>query len=126
MIVLFAPVTHCQHHDFRRTDDLVQRDIPGPSERNDQFPLSWVAGRFAEAEGRDRQPVLRRRSYRVDRSLGAIKVLGRLGAVDQELEVALQVSLGRRRQFDGSSSTKLLAPGVELDLKTFQDGLDGR
>ena len=54
-------MAHRQHDDFRRTDDLIQRDIPGASERDDQFPLSWALGRFAEAEGRDRQPMLRRR-----------------------------------------------------------------
>jgi hypothetical protein len=79
VIVLFTLVAYRQHDDFRRTDDLIQRDISGASERNDQFPLSGVPGRFAEAEGRDGKPVLRRRSCRIDRGLCAIKVFGRLG-----------------------------------------------
>jgi hypothetical protein len=54
-------VAHRQHDNFGCADDLVQRHIPGASERDDQFPLGWVLARLAGAEGRDRQPVLRRR-----------------------------------------------------------------
>ena len=75
---------------FSRADDLIQRHVSGASERDDQFPLGRVLGRFAEAEGRDRQPVLRCRPDRVDRGLGAIEVLGCLGSIEQELEKTLQ------------------------------------
>ncbi len=103
MIVLFPLLAYREHHDFRPTDDLMQRDIPTACERNDQFPLGWVLCRFAEAEGRDRQAMLRRRFYLVDRCLGTINVLGRLGTVDQEVKESLQVVLGRSRQLDGKT-----------------------
>ncbi len=92
VIVLFTLVAHCKHDNFRRADDLIQRHIPGASERDDQFPLGYVLGRFAKAEGRDSQPVLRRRLDGVDRGLGAIEVFGCLGSIKQEFKEALQVS----------------------------------
>jgi hypothetical protein len=96
-MVLFTLVAHRQHDDFRHADDFMQRDIPGGSERDDQFALGWVLGRFAEAEGRDRQPVQRGRPDGVDCSPGAIEVFGCVGLVEQEVEAAFQVSSSRRR-----------------------------
>src|SRR3954451_7786786 len=42
VIVLFSLVANRQHDNFRRAGDLIQRHIPGSSERDDQFPLGRV------------------------------------------------------------------------------------
>jgi hypothetical protein len=57
---------------------------------------SWVLGRFAEAERRDRQPVLRRCPNCVNRGLGAVEVFSCLGPLKQELKEAFQVTFGCR------------------------------
>jgi len=121
VIVLFTLVAHRQHDNFRRADDLIQRHISGAPERDDQFPLGRVLGRFAEAEGRDRQPVLRCRPDRVDRGLGAIEVLGCLGSIKQELEEALQVSFGCRRELnDKAHRLSRLRLASSLDCSLFR------
>ena len=121
VIVLFTLVAHRQHDNFRRADDLIQRHISGASERDDQFPLGRVLGRFAEAEGRDRQSVPRCRPDRVDRGLGAIEVLGCLGSIEQELEEALQVSFGCRRELnDKGHRPSRLRLASSLDCSLFR------
>lgn len=100
MVVLFTLVTLSEDDDLRGTDDLVQRDISCAAERDDQFALRRVLGSFAEAERGDGKAVLRGRPDCFDHCLGTIKVLGRLGQVEQEVEEASQVSFGARSQLD--------------------------
>ena len=101
MIVLVTLVAHRQHDEFRRADDLVQRDLPSGAERNDSFALSWlVPGRFVKVEGRDRQPEPHHHPDSADRSLGAFKVFGCFGVIEQEVKEAFQVSSGCNRQLD--------------------------
>ena len=101
MIVLVTLVAHRQHDEFRRADDLVQRDLPSGAERNDSFALTWVVpGRFVKVEGRDRQPEPHHHPDSADRSLGAFKVFGCFGVIEQEVKEAFQVSSGCNRQLN--------------------------
>ena len=71
--------------------------------------------------------MLRRCSEGVNRSLGPIQDFGRLSPVKQEVEEALQISLGGRGQLnEKGSSAKLLALGVKLGLQSLLDLLDGQ
>lgn len=74
----------------------MQRDVPGASERNDQLALHWAVRRFAKAKRRDRELLSHHRPDRINRRLGAIKILGGLGVIEQEIEQSLQVRVGRR------------------------------
>lgn len=49
VIVLLALIPHRQHHNLRGTDTLIQRNLPGSSEWDDQFSLHGVLRRLAEA-----------------------------------------------------------------------------
>ncbi len=90
-------------------------------ERDDQFPLGWVLGRFAEAEGRDRQPVLNRRPDGIDRSLSAIEVFAGIGSVEQEVKEALQVNFSRRSQLhDKNHRPSFLRLASSLDWSFFR------
>lgn len=98
MIVLFTLVSNRQHHDFRRADNFKKCDIPGVSERGDQFPLSRVLRCFAKAEGGDGKPGLRCRSDRVNRGLSAVMIFACLATLEQEVKQAFEIGFGRRRQ----------------------------
>ena len=87
---------HRQHHDLRNTDNLIQREIPGASEWDDQFSLHRALCRLAEALGCDRKLLLRDRPDGVDCRLGMVEVFSCLGPFKQEIEQTFQIRFSGR------------------------------